>query len=124
MDEHYNSKAASELQRCDTQNSILTECHESKGDALQTYINDGKEAQLYNLAVKPTVSNIYNMTNDLTDAWYLKQWLNKASTMSIDNNRMWCMVRMAEDNQLEEIVFTIQEVLAKKDLPPVNDTPL
>ncbi|PBK92372.1 hypothetical protein ARMGADRAFT_1081161 [Armillaria gallica] len=85
MDEHYNSKAAR--------------------DALQTYIDDGKEAQLYNLAAKPT-------------------WLNKASTMSIDNNRTWCMVRTAEDNQLEEIVFTIQGGLAKKDLPPVNDTPL
>ncbi|SJL18018.1 uncharacterized protein ARMOST_21589 [Armillaria ostoyae] len=105
MDEHYNSKAASELHSYDTRNNILIECHELKGDALQTYIDDGKEVQLYNLATKPL-------------------WLSKASTMSIDNNRMWRMVKTAEDNQLEEIVFTVQGVLAKKDLPPVNDAPL
>ncbi|PBK65049.1 hypothetical protein ARMSODRAFT_892353 [Armillaria solidipes] len=53
-----------------------------------------------------------------------QKWLSKASTMSIDNNRTWRMVKTAEDNQLEEIVFTIQGVLAKKDLLPVNDAPL
>ncbi len=42
--------------------------------------------------------------------------------MSVDNDRTWRMVETDAENQLEEMVFTIQGIIAKKDLPPVNDT--
>lgn len=53
----------------------------------------------------------------------LFQWLGKASMMSVDNDQTWQMVETNVENQLEEMVFTIQGIIAKKDLPPVNDTP-
>ncbi len=41
--------------------------------------------------------------------------------LSVDNDRTWHMVRTDEENQLEEIVFTIQGVIIKKDLPLMNE---
>ncbi len=43
--------------------------------------------------------------------------------MSVDGERTWRMVETDEDNQLEEVVFKIQGILVKKDLPPVTEAP-
>ncbi len=44
--------------------------------------------------------------------------------MSINNDRTWRMVETDNKNQLEEMVFMLQGIIAKKDLPLVNDIPL
>ncbi|PBK83795.1 hypothetical protein ARMGADRAFT_944439 [Armillaria gallica] len=44
--------------------------------------------------------------------------------ISVDNNQTWQMVETDSENQLEEMVFTLQGIVAKKDLPPVNNVPL
>ncbi|KAK0432193.1 hypothetical protein EV421DRAFT_2001447 [Armillaria borealis] len=74
-------------------------------DALQTFIVESRQIQRYRLASEPA-------------------WLGKASMMSVDNDRTWRMVETDNENQLEEMVFTLQGIIAKKDLPPVNDIPL
>ncbi|SJK96888.1 uncharacterized protein ARMOST_00136 [Armillaria ostoyae] len=74
-------------------------------DALQTFIVESRQIQRYHLASKPA-------------------WLGKASMMSVDNDQTWRMVETDNENQLEEMVFTLQGIIAKKDLPLVNDIPL
>ncbi|SJK96893.1 uncharacterized protein ARMOST_00141 [Armillaria ostoyae] len=74
-------------------------------EALQTYIIESRQTQHYHLASKPA-------------------WLSKASMMSVDNDQTWHMVETDNENQLEEMVFMLQGIIAKKDLPLVNDIPL
>ncbi|PBK92019.1 hypothetical protein ARMGADRAFT_1081439 [Armillaria gallica] len=74
-------------------------------DALQTSIVESRQIQRYRLVSKPA-------------------WLGKASMMSVDKDRTWRMVETDNENQLEEMVFTLQGIIAKKDLPLINDIPL
>ncbi|SJL06771.1 uncharacterized protein ARMOST_10113 [Armillaria ostoyae] len=48
-------------------------------------------------------------------------WISKVAVMSIDEERTWQTVETDENNQLEEVIFKIQGILAKKDLPPVTE---
>ncbi|PBK94409.1 hypothetical protein ARMGADRAFT_1029522 [Armillaria gallica] len=48
-------------------------------------------------------------------------WLSKVSIISVDNDHTWRVVETDPNNQLEEVVFTIQGIISKKDLPPVTD---
>ncbi|SJL14061.1 uncharacterized protein ARMOST_17514 [Armillaria ostoyae] len=44
--------------------------------------------------------------------------------MSVDNGRTWRMVQTDDQNRPKAMVFTIQGIITRKALPPVNAIPL
>ncbi|PBK58999.1 hypothetical protein ARMSODRAFT_983412 [Armillaria solidipes] len=110
MDKFYNKKDASEYQR------------EKRRTANQSLMQETLCRQLSSKADRSSAT-VWHPNRRLQKLTYSK-WLGKASMMSVDNDQTWRMVETDNENQLEEMVFTLQGIIAKKDLPLVNDIPL